>query len=273
MSAPEVRKLKLWPDRIETEVEISGHGPPLIYLHGPWGLASDRAFVARLAEGNTVYAPKFPGTSQGDHAAVHALDSWLDLVVYHGELIDKLQLAAPALAGHSFGGLVAAEVAAAAPSSVDRLVLIDPVGLWRDDLPVKNWMLLSADARRRALFADPEGDAARRFFHVPSDVDERVDTLAKFVWAQACTGKFVWPIADRGLKNRIHRVAAPTLIIWGKADGIIDAAYAQEFAKSIGGARVELIDEAGHLPHLENPDAVGKVVGDFLAASHAATGR
>ena len=56
MSAPEVRKLKLWQNRIETEVEVSGHGPPLVYLHGPWGLGPDRSFVARLAAGNTVYA-------------------------------------------------------------------------------------------------------------------------------------------------------------------------------------------------------------------------
>jgi pimeloyl-ACP methyl ester carboxylesterase len=266
MPAPELRKLRLWQNRIETEVEVLGDGPPLVYLHGPWGLDPDRAFIAQLAEGNTVYAPKFPGTSQGDHAAVHALDSWLDLVVYHGELLDRLELTAPVLAGHSFGALVAAECAAAAPMSVGRLVLIDPVGLWRDDLPVKNWMLLSASARRRALFADPDGEAAQRFFHVPSDADARVDTLAKFVWAQACTGKFVWPIADRGFKHRIHRVAAPTLILWGAADGIIDPAYGHEFAKRIAGARLETIDRAGHLPHLENPEAVGKALRDFLAA-------
>ena len=265
MTSPEVRKLRLWQNRIETEVEISGHGSPLVYLHGPWGLDSDRAFVARLADGNTVYAPKFPGTSHGDHEAVHALDNWLDLVVYHGELFDRLELAVPAVVGHSFGGLVAAEFAAAAPKSVGRLALIDPVGLWRDDLPVKNWMLLSPDARRRALFADPDGDAAQRFFDVPSDPAERIDTLAKFIWAQASTGKFVWPIADRGFKNRIHRIAAPTLIVWGKADGIIAPAYAQEFAKSIAGARVKLIDSAGHLPHLENSEVASKTVRDFLA--------
>src|SRR5262249_6851065 len=90
MSAPEVRKLKLWHDRVETEIEVSGHGPPLVYLHGPWGLAPDRPFVAQLAGRNTVYAPKFPGTSPGNHAAVHTLDSWLDLVVYHGELFERL---------------------------------------------------------------------------------------------------------------------------------------------------------------------------------------
>jgi pimeloyl-ACP methyl ester carboxylesterase len=265
MTSPEVRKLRLWQNRIATEVEISGHGPSLVYLHGPWGLGPDRSFVARLADGNTVYAPKFPGTSRGDHESIHALDNWLDLVVYHSELFDKLELVTPALVGHSFGGLVAAEFAAAAPKSVGRLVLIDPVGLWRDDLPVKNWMLLSADARRRALFADPDGEAARRFFHVPSDPADRVDTLAQFNWALACTGKFVWPIADRGFKNRIHRVATPTLIVWGKADGIIAPAYSNEFAKSIAGAQVELIDKAGHLPHLENSEAVGKTVCEFLA--------
>ena len=130
---------------------------------------------------------------------------------------------------------------------------------------MKNWMLLSPDARRRLLFADPEGEAARRFFEVPSDPEARVDTLAQFIWAQACTGKFVWPIADRGLKNRIHRIAAQTLIVWGERDGIIAPAYAQEFARRMSKARVDLIADAAHLPHLEQPEAVLKAVRGFVA--------
>jgi pimeloyl-ACP methyl ester carboxylesterase len=264
MASPEVRRLRLWQDRIDTEVEISGSGPPLVYLHGPWGLGPDRAFVASLAEGFTVHAPKFPGTSQGNSEAVHALSGWHDLVVYHGELLDRLGLPAPAIAGHSFGGLVAAEIAAAAPASVGRLVLIDPVGLWRDDLPVKNWMLLPETARRPAFFAEPEGEASKRFFAVPTDPDQRVDTVSQFIWSQACTGKFVWPIADRGLSKRIHRIAAPTLIVWGRADGVIAPAYAEEFARRIAGAKIELIDGAGHLPHLERTAAVTKAIRAFL---------
>jgi pimeloyl-ACP methyl ester carboxylesterase len=265
MSAPEVRRLKLWQGRIETEVEIAGRGPPLVYLHGPWGLAPDRAFVARLAGGHTVYAPKFPGTSRGNPDAVHALDGWLDLVVYYRELFDGLQLSTAAVVGHSFGGLLGAEIAAAAPKSVSRLALIDPVGLWRGDFPVQNWMILPDKARRPSLFADPDGAAARRFFDVPQGEAERVDALSQFVWAQACTGKFVWPIADRGLTKRIHRIAAPTLIVWGDADRIIAPAYAQEFAQRIAGAKVELIDRAGHLPQLEQQDAVVKALSGFLA--------
>jgi pimeloyl-ACP methyl ester carboxylesterase len=264
MAAVEVRRIKLWQDRIDTEVEIAGEGPPLVYLHGPWGLAPDRAFVARLAASHTVFAPKFPGTSAGDPNSVHTLEGWHDLVVYTGELFDRLELAAPALAGHSFGALLAAEFAAAAPRSVGRLVLLDAVGLWRDDHPVKNWMLLSEAARKAALFAAPDGEAARCFFEVPADAAARVEALSQFIWAQACTGKFVWPVADRGLSRRIHRIAAPTLILWGEADGIAAPVYAEEFAQRIPGARFELIDQAGHMPQLEQEGRVVAVVSKFL---------
>ena len=265
MANPDVRRLRLWQDRIETEVEISGQGPPLVWLHGPWGLNQDRAFVDRLAAHHTIYAPRFPGTSRGDHDGVHALVGWYDLAVYHGELFDRLELAAPAVAGHSFGALLAAEIAAAAPRSVSRLVLIDPVGLWRDDLPVRNWMVIPEKARRAMLFAEPDGEAARRFFEVPSDPAERVEVLSQVVWSQACTGKFVWPIADRGFARRAHRIAAPSLIVWGQQDAIIAAPYAQEFARRIAGAKLQLIDRAGHCAHLEQADVVEKAVRGFLA--------
>jgi pimeloyl-ACP methyl ester carboxylesterase len=262
----QVRRLRLWADRIDTDVEIEGAGPPLVYLHGPWGLPPDRGFVTRLAQTHTVYAPRHPGTTPGDPDAVHRLDSWLDLVVYHGELFERLGLAAAVLVGHSFGGLVAAELAAALPRTVERLVLIDPVGLWRDAEPVKNWMLLSEHARKSALFADPESVAAKQFFGVPNDDAARIEKLSQFIWAQACTGKFVWPIPDRGLKQRIHRIAAPTLIVWGVQDRIVAPAYAQEFARRIGSARVEMVDNAGHLAHLEQPAMVAGAVQRFLAA-------
>lgn len=265
MAGPELRRIRLWQDRVETEVEIAGRGPALVYLHGPWGLNPDRAFVARLAGAHTVYAPRHPGTTPGDPNGVHAFSDWLDLLVYYGELFDRLQLHGPTtFVGHSFGGLVAAELAAMSPKSVGKLALIDPIGLWRDDLPVKNWMVLSDTERRPSLFADPKGEAAQQFFATPSDPDERADVLAQFVWAQACTGKFVWPVPDRGLKRRIHRIAAPTLIVWGDSDRIIAPDYAKEFAKGIAGARVQIVAKAGHLPQLEQPEAVAKALLSFF---------
>jgi len=107
MAAAELRRVRLWQDMIDTEIEIAGTGAPLVWLHGPWGLAPDRDFIARLAQTRTVFAPKHPGTSRGNTDAIHKLDTWLDLIVYYGELFNRLGLKAPVLAGHSFGALVA----------------------------------------------------------------------------------------------------------------------------------------------------------------------
>jgi pimeloyl-ACP methyl ester carboxylesterase len=104
------------------------------------------------------------------------------------------------------------------------------------------------------------------FFELPSSPEARVEVLANFIWSQACTGKFIWPIPDRGLRKRIHRITAPTLIIWGTADKVIAPAYAREFADRISNTRVELIDDAGHLPHLEQPQEVAQLVSGFLSA-------
>jgi pimeloyl-ACP methyl ester carboxylesterase len=264
MAAMRMRKLRLWQDKIETEVAIFGDGPPLVFLHGSWGLRNDQDFLDLLARTHTVYAPKHPGTSEGDSEAVHQIDDWWDLIVYHGELLDRLELKSPVLVGHSFGGLVACEIAAAMPERVSKLVLIDPVGLWREDLPVKNWMLLSPADLRAALFADPKGEHAEKFFQMPGDTAERIDAQVGFIWSQACTGKFVWPLPDKGLKKHIHRIAAPTLIVWGKADGVIAPAYADEFAKRIAHARVAMLDGAGHMPHFEQAQNVANLVGEFL---------
>ena len=94
--------------------------------------------------------------------------------------------------------------------------------------------------------------------------DEQMDMQIQIMWSAACTGKFVWPIPDKGLKKRIHRIQAPTLIIWGRQDGIAPPIYAEEFAQRIKNARVELIDNAGHVPQMEQLQQVSGLVSDFL---------
>jgi pimeloyl-ACP methyl ester carboxylesterase len=262
----EDRTVSAWRDQVATRVKIAGSGPPLVFFHGAYGLQWD-PFLDGLARSHTVYAPEHPGTTPGAPDSLKPIDTLWDLVLYYYELFDALGLDAPAVVGHSFGGMVAAEIAATNPARVSKLVLIDPIGLWRDDIPVRNWMAVPLAELPQYLFADPEGPLGKMISAAALDAgDAAMDMQIQIMWSLACTGKFVWPIPDKGLKKRLHRISAPTLILWGKQDGIASSAYAEEFATRIAGARVELIDNAGHLPHLEQMTTVSGLVGEFLAA-------
>ncbi len=255
-----------WRDQVETRVRVAGGGPPLVFLHGAYGLQWD-PFLDALAASHTVYAPELPGTTPGAPDAIKPLDSLWDLVLYYYELFDKLGLEAPAVVGHSFGGMVAAEIAATNPERVRRLVLIDPIGLWRDDQPIRNWMATPFADLPKYLFANQDHPMAQMIAaasRITQMSDAQMDMQIQLMWSLACSGKFVWPIPDRGLSKRIHRIQAPTLIIWGKQDGIAPPIYADEFAQRIANARVELIDNAGHLPQLEQLESVSALIERFL---------
>jgi pimeloyl-ACP methyl ester carboxylesterase len=80
----------------------------------------------------------------------------------------------------------------------------------------------------------------------------------------ATVGRFLWPLPDKGLARRLHRVAAPTLIIWGAEDRLIPASYATDLAGRISGSRVELVSGAGHMVTVERPDEVARLLEQLL---------
>lgn len=259
MAATSERTIPLWEGNINAHVKVAGQGPALVYLHTGYGLVWDD-FLDRLAQDFTVYAPEHPGTSAGDPDAVKSLDDLWDLVLYYYEMFDKLGLDAPAVVGHSFGGMVAAELAATNPKRVGKLVLIDPLGLWRDDAPIKNYMVAPQSELDPLFFHDQNHPARKLLFMNP----EEPDSVIRVTWALGCTGKFIWPIPDKGLRKRVHRVAAPTLIVWGKEDGLTKPLYADDFKRLIPGSRVEMVANAAHMAPMEQPDAVAKLVRGFI---------
>ena len=259
MAAASERTLSVWEGKINARVKLAGAGPALVYLHSGYGLIWDDS-LNLLARDFTVYAPEHPGTSEGDPNAISHLDNLWDLILYYYEMFDQLGLEAPALVGHSFGGMVAAELAATNPRRVGKLVLIDPLGLWRDDAPIKNYMVTPQAELDPLFFHDPNHPARKLLFMNM----EEADSIIRVSWALACSGKFIWPIPDKGLHKRTHRITAPTLIIWGQQDGLVKPAYAEEFRQRIRGSRVEFVANAGHMAPLEQPAAVASLVRDFL---------
>jgi pimeloyl-ACP methyl ester carboxylesterase len=129
---------------------------------------------------------------------------------------------------------------------------------------VQNWMAMAPDVLVKAVCYDPEGPVARQAFAMPEDPEAQIDAVVQLTWTLGCTGKLVWPLADKGLKKRLHRVRAPTLIVWGRHDGLLPPVYAEEFRRRLKDSRVEIVDGAAHLPHLEQPGIVGPLVQGFL---------
>lgn len=262
-TAPE--RIAVWQGRVPIRVHVKGSGPPVVFFHGPWGLTWG-PFLDALARDGTVYAPEHPGTTPGEPDTVHEVDGLWDLVLCYDEVLDGLGVSEAVLVGHSFGGMVACEVAALRPSRVRRLVLIDPIGLWRDDAPVVNWMLEAPLDLAGYVFHDPRSPAAQTLFGIPEDPEEGAMARTRLTWAMGSTGKFIWPIPDKGLRKRIHRIrTVPTLLVWGQDDRLVPLAYAEEFARRLAGARTALVKDAGHAPHLEQPDATARLVQAFLA--------
>jgi pimeloyl-ACP methyl ester carboxylesterase len=247
---------------IQARVLVAGTGSPLLYLHGAGGLIWDPLLDA-LAAGHTVYAVEHPGVRDSE-ALTHLPGIW-ELVLFYDELLDQLGLDTVAVVGHSFGGMVAAELAANSPKRVSRLVLIAPIGLWRDDRPIPDIAGVPPETLPRLVLADPGGPLAGTLTP-PAD-----DPQAKFEAAMRMASilHFIWPIPDKGLDRRIHRVSAPTLLVWGRQDRLVDPVYAQEFEARLRDSRVELVDGAGHLPQLESPETVCRIVTTFLTSKES----
>jgi pimeloyl-ACP methyl ester carboxylesterase len=257
---PAHRTAQVWGGRLDLHFRVLGGGPDLVYFPSV-GTPADDPLVARLAEDHTVHVVEFPGTSAGDPYAVHVLDDLWDVVLAHEEALRTAGLTGVPAIGHGFGGMLAAELAATFPGLFTRLVLIAPIGLWEDDAPVADWLSVPAEELPGLLFATPPqpGPAPAE------DPRAAVEAAVAAIWAMGCAGKFVWPIPDKGLAGRLHRVTTPTLLLWGEDDRLNPVRYAKRFADRIGGdTTVTTFPDCGHSPQWELTAPTHRAVGAFL---------
>jgi pimeloyl-ACP methyl ester carboxylesterase len=159
--------------------------------------------------------------------------------------------------------MIAAEIAAHVPDRVAQLVLISPFGLWRDDHPVADLFCRPYAAIDDLLWlggvaSGPLADPANR----PNDPVEQAVSL---VQAMTSVAKFIWPIPDKGLRRRLHRVRADTLVLFGAEDRFVPAIYADEFASAIRGARSEIIAGAEHMVAYERTAEIVALIEQHLA--------
>ena len=205
------------------ELAQAGSGDPLLFLHGSGGVRWG-PYLDMLAEQFTVYVPSHPGFGESD--GLDHIDDILDLALFYHDVMDELGLESAHLVGHSLGGMLAAEMAALCSHRVRRLVLANPVGLWRDEEPVVDFFALTPSEYVRHVYHDPESPAAKEALAPPDSQDAMMEAMYQRLQSLSAAGKFLWPIPDKGLKRRIHRIKTPTLIVWGESDRLVPPSYA-----------------------------------------------
>ena len=244
----------------EINVLTGGSGPDLLFLHSAGGVTAENPFLLALARKYRVFAPELPG--YGDSGDSDNVRDMLDVTLHSFDVLEALGLERPIVVGHSLGGMIAAEMAALRPKEVDRLCLIAAAGLWLDAYPVPDIFTLLPREFPAYMFHDTEAGA--KMMATGGNMNDPAFLIPFLVTNSrqlGMAGKFLFPIPERGLKERIHRITAKTVLVWGDSDRIFPAPYAQAFKGLIAGAELVSVPDAGHQVVLEKTDAVMAAIG------------
>jgi pimeloyl-ACP methyl ester carboxylesterase len=240
-----------------TRVWRKGSGPKLGYLAGYGGLPRWMPFLDELAKSRTVIVPSLPGFPGGDRGHT-VLDSHLDWLLALREILDKSGLAGADLAGSSVGASLAAEVAALWPTTVGKLALIAPFGLFDETNPPTDPWAQRGDAVPGLMCADPEIWKAMK---APPDGANSIEWPIEQVRANEAAARVFWPLGNTRIEKRLRLIKAPALLLWGEQDKIMPHAYAEIFAKGIAGpTTTKIIPGAGHLAELDKPVEVAAAI-------------
>jgi pimeloyl-ACP methyl ester carboxylesterase len=245
-------------DGLRIEAIERGEGRPLLFLHPGVGIDSKAPVLDRLAGKARLIAPSHPGFGTSDLAP--SMTTVDDLSYFYLDLMEALDLRDAIVVGVGFGAWIAAEIAVKSTARMSHLVMANAVGIKVGDRETRDivdiFAVLEPDFNKLA-YSDPK--AGERDYRKLPDADviaaaRNRESLARFAWQPY--------MHDPKLKGRLHRIRIPTLFLWGNDDCILSESYGRAYCVAIPGAKFELIEKAGHFPHLEQP----KLFADRVAA-------
>jgi pimeloyl-ACP methyl ester carboxylesterase len=253
---PELTELTIRGVRVR--VHRAGEGPVVLFLHGAGGVPQWLPFFDKLAERHQVLVPEHPGFGGSDNP------SWIrsigDLAMFYLDLVEEAGLDGIHLVGNSFGGWLAAEILVRDRARFKSLVQLAPAGIRVKGVPAGDNFIWGPEEAVRNLYHD-QAFADRILALAPSE--EQLDmmlhnrfTVAKFGWQPR------W--YDPDLEKWLHRVKLPALVVWGDDDRIMPPAYAALWRERLPDARLLMVEDCGHLPHVEHAALVAREVLQFF---------
>jgi len=263
--------------RLETHVGAiqmfrGGSGDPLVYLHSAGG-ESTNAALEDLADDYDVIVPVLPG--YGESEGIGDIDDTEDMAFHLLDVWDRLGLASPVVMGLSLGAWMGLELATRYPERVGPMILVNPVGLYLDDAPIKEMFGRSPAELAEDMIADPENPVAqmmRAMAEWTGDVGAQMEIPLELVLplykSLSATAKIGWDpyLHNPKLRGRLHRVGSPVLIVRGARDSFVPEAHAKTYAAELPDARLEIIEDAAHLLPLEKPAELAAAARTFLAS-------
>src|ERR1700730_14050525 len=244
----------------DTTLELAerGQGRPLLFLPAGEGLAPEKPWLELLSQHYRVIAPWHPG--YGNSPLIDGAGSVDDLAYLYLDLAAELGLDKAVL-----GGGIAPEMMVRSTARFSRLVLVAPLGIklrGREERDIADVHAMTQAEYLRLAWADPaKGEVD--FTALPDS------ELAAIVRGREAFALYGWKpyMHNPRLKRWLHRIDRPSLLLWGAEDGIVTPSYGEGWRQEIPGARIEIIPEAGHFPHWEQPEAFVERLTAFVGTS------
>jgi pimeloyl-ACP methyl ester carboxylesterase len=253
-----------YSDDLEVTIDQQGEGRPLLLLHGGGGPQSMGALPSALSEDFEVIAPVHPGFAGTPRPEWY--DGIDDIALTYLQLLEQRDLRDVLVVGSSVGGWIASEMAVREHERIRGTVLLNAVGIKVEGIELADFFSLTPQELMAYSFHDPAAAPDPTQLPLEARKIQSANAATLGVYAREPY------MHDPKLQRRLALVPTPVVAIWGESDRIAPVAYGRAYAASFPKGRFEPIPDAGHLPHLEQPEQVLEAIHRFEhETTHPAT--
>lgn len=244
----------------------AGSGPTVILLHGLGGNWTNWAFnIGTLAAKYHVFVPDQIGFGKSDKPLInYSIGTYVDFL---DQFCKQLKIERASLVGVSMGGWIAAAYTVAFPEKVDRLVLVDAAGYApRPDFDNRTLYGLNPSTRAGMKALSKEVFYNQAIFGSDAVIDQML--ALRMNAGDGYTINSIIESLGRGegfLDKRVQAIKQPTLIVWGRQDGLVLLGDGERFKKEIPNSTLVVFEQCGHVPPVEKAADFNAAVLKFLA--------